>query len=929
MGRTKWFGFMLIVALAGILVQSVLAVPPKPGIYDPETMTFYENGQPVPREPTDYGVLPARGTYRGTFKFPVLFACANDQSWTYSVQEWAEQLFTVGTFPTGSMRDYYREISYDNFDVEGVALGWITLDHPYVDYHQNNFGFNGGAAAMVREAVVKAEDLYNPDWSQFDNDHDGQVDGVVVIHMGPGGENGADPKLIWSHVSYFDALELDGVTLSKYSIQPERKNTGQMETIGTLCHEHGHVLGLPDLYDVDYTAKDAPVGPWAIMASGSDYGEPPGSTPRHMTGWSRYQLGWVDEVIIDESGTYTANAVELSKTNSVFILPINGAMDEYFLLENRYVDSGSQFDQFSDIFDGGLLVYHVDENMKGSNSGNLDHFRVSVEDAEWHANPTDEPMKKIYDAPFNAESGNTEFSPITVPGSDGYYMPSNITIKNIGSTGAAMDFTILYQPTLILEKYEIIPLGEDNFELLVTLKDISYGPASNVTAVIATDSASVILDKNTAEFGNIPKDGGLGVNTTDPYKFRTTGSEGSLETFTLVASADGGYTSTTLMFTIPVNPSRILIVDDDQTQKGQPQEIQMYFEEALDILQYNYETWEVLTHGYPSADIMSLYDLVVWSDGKAATNAPSGAALDEIQRFLDMGGDLFFSSHEFIYSQHPYSQDDPGPEFISFPADSFCHKYLHLNQCEQDEYLYEATGVPGSMFDGITFTFDDVFTTGQNIGWWPDEFITDDQATPILTAGSIDCSHFEDEDDIAACEDDNLPETNMIEHGAVALTYQGEYRLMFMSIPVHGLSTTTEAPNNRQYFMQKVFDWFGVSPDSPSIDIDVNQQVFHAGDTFKLSMKIDNPGPAVEADVFVLLDVFSDYYYFWPAWTADVSFETRTLESGYDTFEYIFDPFEWPEGAGAADDIRMWAALLKHNTSELLGTYDFTPLTYE
>ncbi len=917
--------FSLIFIMAIIFTINVVACPPVPGTYDPQTMTFYDSGLKVPVENSTPGPLRARGTYRGVFKFPVLFIHANDEPSHFPVSAWAEQLFTIGTHSPGSMRDYYREVSYGQFDLDGITLGWFTADHEYEYYHENNWGLSGGAAKLAREAVLKAEAQYHPNWADFDNDHDGEVDGIIVIHQGPGGENG-DPKTIWSHVSNFDPVVIDGLTISRYSIQPETKsNTSVMETIGTICHEQGHVLGLPDLYDIAYTEKYAPIDKWCIMAGGSSGGNPFGARPNHFCGWSKYHLGWVNEIIIDEPGTYTIDYSQANSENSIYIIPINdvsGDLGEYFLLEDRWMDHSLIFDHLPSRFTGGLMIYHNDEMYSGSNTGNKDFWHAALADAGNDPDHGDPVGRDLADCGFSADEGNDTFGPDTVPNTDGHRLPSNITISNVSNRGSRMTFTVSFKPTIILQDFTIEPLGNKTYEIAISLQNLAACDATSVTATLQTGSTSVAIDTNSASFGTIAKHGGTATNDAAPFVYHTTGEASEMVEFTVIATADGGYQSTNQTFRVPINPHRILIVDDDETRKHEPQNFETYFQEPLDVLGYEYETWEVLSLGYPSASVMSLYDLVMWNDGKSSMNTPSGEALNIIRDYLDSGGDLFWSSHEFIYSQFPYS-DENDFECYEPPVGSFIHDYLHITKFEQDEYYYSATGASGSIFDGKTFQFEDVFTTGENGKWWPDDVEVDAYCTPLLVAGPHECEA-DDED----CQSDSA--NNCIE-GLCAYTYQGDYRLMFMTIPFHGLSNDPAVPNNRQDFFQGVLTWFGVTTGSfaaPGVDIDLNQSVMTAGDDFKLSLRVANPGPAVDVDLFVILDVYSAAYYFWPGWTETLDFQTRSLETGYDTYESILE-FVWPDDAGTGSDTRFWAAVLDHDSGELLGNYDFCNLSWE
>jgi len=123
-------------------------------------------------------------------------------------------LFSVGTRPTGSFRDYYREVSRNQLDVQGVVTRWYTAPHPYSYYvnGQSGFGpFPTNAAGMAQDAMLLADP--DIDYSQFDADGDGFVDGLFVVHAGPGGEETGSVDHIWSlKWNLPGGLPLDGTT---------------------------------------------------------------------------------------------------------------------------------------------------------------------------------------------------------------------------------------------------------------------------------------------------------------------------------------------------------------------------------------------------------------------------------------------------------------------------------------------------------------------------------------------------------------------------------------------------------------------------------------------------------------------------------------------------------------------------------------------
>ncbi|MBN1879908.1 M6 family metalloprotease domain-containing protein [bacterium] len=904
----------LSVAVCLIAILPAAAVPPIPGTYDPETMTFYESGEKVPLHYDSPGPMRAPEAYRGVWNFPVIFVETPDVSHTYEVSEWAQQLFTIDTITPGSFRDYYREISYQNFDIDGIAVGWIMMDYNYEHYHQNNYGFNGGAAEMAREAVIKAETIYNPDWSQFDNDGDGKVDGVLVIHMGQGGEGGT-PSQIWSHVSSFAALEYDGVTISQYSIQPEAA-PGGMETIGTLCHEHGHILGLPDLYDINYAGKPAPVGKYCLMAEGSDGGNPRGSKPAHMSTWCKAQLGWITPTVITQPGNWTIDAVQLHSTNNCYVINIPESQ-EYFLLANRWMGSTAslKFEGLPARFAGGLMIYHVDESYTWSNDGTRDFWHVVIEDAT----PGD--GYDLANGGF-ASDVNNEFGRTTDPNSNGNTHPSGMKISNISMMGEQMSFTTSFEPVLMMRDYSVQPLGNNRFKLEVTVENITDFAANNLEMIIATSASNVTFETSLVSLGNVNPHQQA---TSGSFIFRTTDSVTGFAAFTVKARS-AAYEGDNLTFSVPINPARVLIVDDDHT-KAAAQNVDVFWTEALDLTSTSYQVWSVWTNGIPFYSMLSLYDVVIWCDGIGTNSTPkAGESLDVITKFLDAGGDLIWSSHEFLYSQYKYPNQN---DYVETQPGEFAHDYLHIVNLEQDEYIYTATGIPGTITAGMNLQFEDVYSddpTGQtgDYNWWPDEFTTDGTCIPILIAGDHWFPPGSDPD----WQEDALPENNVLNNATCAMLYQGQYRLMFMSVPLQGLPLDAGLyPNTRQEFLTRVLAWFGLTDNAPGLDIDVNTPMLEAGDTCHLTLKLVNPGPAVDLQLFIALEAYG-MWLFGPSWTETVSYYPTSLPAMDRVTMDVFPPFAWPSGAGSGT-VNFWTVALNAANSQMIGNYDFTPLSWQ
>jgi M6 family metalloprotease-like protein len=217
------------------------------------------------------------------------------------------------------------------------------------------------APQLVREAVDNAE-VHGVNFANFDNNSDGYVDSVIVIHQGPGEEVTGFPSDIWSHQWNLSAQNLqvkhDGVTINDYAMMPEYFSSPGDTTIGVFCHEFGHILGLPDLYDTTYTT--AGVGDWSLMASGSWNGPSgDGEVPAPLLAWERHYLGWVTYV----APAATTNIDDINTSFQAVKIPLhtesfNPSYSQYLLVENIVNTPGSWTEHLPG---SGLLITKIDD----------------------------------------------------------------------------------------------------------------------------------------------------------------------------------------------------------------------------------------------------------------------------------------------------------------------------------------------------------------------------------------------------------------------------------------------------------------------------------------------------------------------------------------------------------------------------------------
>ena len=340
-----------------------------------------------------------------------------------------------------SVRSYYQEVSRGALTLNATIIStWFTSAHPMSYYGADSSTGVDDANGPIYRLVVEAVRLADPsvNFASFDTNGDGVVDHLMVVHAGAGQESNPGQKdLIWSHRwAVLDAdpttpgsqsLTADGVQIYGYTMESEDF------VVGTVTHEFGHDLGLPDLYDTDGSSHGA--GIWDPMAEGSWNGNPAGSSPAHMSAWSLMRLGWVTPTDVTTSLVGTSiDAVETS--GKVFRLSIPGSIQEYFLIENRQplgFDAG--------LPGSGLLIWHVDDSQTSNDQDT--HRLVDLLEAD-EASMGDHPVDAS-DPWHDTASG---WGPETVPDSRAYDgAATGWRVRDISASGATMIATIAHDVT--------------------------------------------------------------------------------------------------------------------------------------------------------------------------------------------------------------------------------------------------------------------------------------------------------------------------------------------------------------------------------------------------------------------------------------------------------------------------------------------------
>ena len=237
------------------------------------------------------------------------------------------------------------------------------------------------------------------DFGAFDKSGNGVIENdelaVTFILAGYEASTGAETeKHVWAHANSGVEISTDPVNINRYIVMGEtermQSSSGTMLEhqggSGSVTHELGHYIGLPDLYNTtgvegDWSTFD--VHGLSTMGDGSwgtdgDYSEESfvssHQIPTELDPVCRMLLGFLDPVRVSDEGSFEVDA----STNNVYCFAAGsddiddgGEQGEFFFVENRQMTG---FDKgLYGLYDaavgesaaefGGLVVWHWDRGV--------------------------------------------------------------------------------------------------------------------------------------------------------------------------------------------------------------------------------------------------------------------------------------------------------------------------------------------------------------------------------------------------------------------------------------------------------------------------------------------------------------------------------------------------------------------------------------
>ena len=207
-------------------------------VYEPSmNSTIPSPAMPLPT--SSRGYTPQLAPVSGVIRVLMIAAAFSDIPNQTSIAVLKQEYF-------GTLSTYYHEVSLGTVTIQGDAYGWYKLPYSESHYGKDCLAIDDADCSgsdqswqIANDAALLAQKQVN-----FLN-----YDYFVFIHSGMGQESSGVNNDVWS-VTYLGGVwvRTNSRTLSRFNITPELESAGAVPN-GVWCHEFGHNLGLPDLYN--------------------------------------------------------------------------------------------------------------------------------------------------------------------------------------------------------------------------------------------------------------------------------------------------------------------------------------------------------------------------------------------------------------------------------------------------------------------------------------------------------------------------------------------------------------------------------------------------------------------------------------------------------------------------------------------------------
>ncbi|MCM1537977.1 MAG: hypothetical protein NC254_06235 [bacterium] len=383
--------WLIMIFFFGVQENSFLSVPPDVENLLPDAE---QNNDGAYIEPV-FGESGAYMQSVGEARFPVFMVSFQDV--TYRRNRVTQQQLTEWLFAEeDSVKAYYDTASHGRLHVDGDVY-FYEAEGEIASYENEN-GFE--------DLVMEVLSYYDGeiDFSEYDCNGDAVMDALVISVP-----SGGDVDFWWGcQATWYQNPEfrVDGIAVNTYIINDEQPYIGERTIYqGTVEHELGHCMGLPDYYK--YNSDDSEgfhgiAGMERMDDSSGDFCQ-----------FSKLMLGWLrtDQVQVMEPDMQSASfqLLPAHEGSCLVIFPEGGRTEfnsEYFLVEYN-TPEGNNEGLFAPE-EAGVRIFHVNARTEIDSYDGVPYYRY--ENFSTYYNPSDEGiriLKLVHDGEGFYQTGDS------------------------------------------------------------------------------------------------------------------------------------------------------------------------------------------------------------------------------------------------------------------------------------------------------------------------------------------------------------------------------------------------------------------------------------------------------------------------------------------------------------------------------------------
>lgn len=460
----------------------------------------------------------------------------------------------------GSVKSYFNDVSNGTLTYTNSVYGtYVVAAQNRSYYADTSVAFGERVEELVAQAL-SALDTAGFNFNACDVNADGNIDAVNIFYAGVCPNDWAEG--LWPHMNPgFSWTSTGGKRARGYQITDM---TNQL-TLGTFCHENGHLLcGFPDLYDYDYDSTGG-AGRFCLMASGAS-GTTQEKNPARVSGYLSLKAGWRTPTDLTSASTGTLSLT--AGTAGIYRFVKSGTPTEYFLIECRYKAARDLLLPAS-----GIAIWHIDElgdrdDQRYTDNTAHRNFECALVQADNRRDfENDANQGDAYDLWYLGNTRSTGIFADSVPYSntandarwwDG--SASDLGLINFSAAGPSMTVDIYGQSIAVTNTAVTVAEGDSGTtSVSITLR--RSGKVSGIASVdwqLVDGTATAAGLDFTGASGTVTWSSGQSGNKTVRVNVRGDTRDEANETFTLQISAPVPGT-----ISLGATTSTITITDDD------------------------------------------------------------------------------------------------------------------------------------------------------------------------------------------------------------------------------------------------------------------------------------------------------------------------------------------------------------------------------